>query len=352
MMGLLRNPGVFRYYGWFRLRLLLLAAFIFAGGAPTVWSAVEWAVFPDGAGIRARSTKKDIIYVYTSARAGKAADEWFRWLESSRFDASGLGDRFVFCKVELPEGKINLSSPVTMEAVNMASRHGIRMLPTMILCDNRDRVYASKVGGVHSDSEAGRLADSLLELQKFKLSRDELLARAYAEQELSASSDLVLKALEQVPSESWPSSYAACMNLLKRSSCRDERYLVALREENRIRNEEELAALIRKLPSFPKGSELETALKSFQDFLDEKELNIPTRQCVLLGYVYPLLVNRSKELFQKTGTNSPELEETFNDSVHVLEEVRDLDPQSYWGRMAHEIREELRKARLAAARYD
>ena len=50
--------------------------------------------------------------------------------------------------------------------------------------------------------------------------------------------------------------------------------------------------------------------------------------------------------------HTAESEEAFNRAVAVLEEVRDMDRASVCGRRAHQLREELRRARLAAARYD
>lgn len=323
-----------------------------AGGAWQVYGAVEWSLSPEGSEIRARSAKKDILYLYVSSQPGPAEKGWMQWLDSSRFDESGLDGSFVFCKLELPSGRVNPGSPVTSEVLGRAARHGVRMLPTMILCDEKGKPYAMAVGGSRNDDEADALAARLLLLHGEKVKRDEMLARAYAAQDPEEAASMVLLALEHVPVESWAFHYAACMHMLEKSSCADARYLEAVAASKRILHEEALGDLVHKFSLLVGEKEREDVLKGFLHFLEEKDLETPTRQCVLVAYVYPLLVNRCRELFRKIGSNSPELEETFNCSVEVLEEARDLDPASYWGRMAHETRENLRKARLAAARYD
>ncbi len=324
-----------------------------AGGIYSASAAVEWSISPEGSEIRARSDKKDILFLYVSSKPEPAEKAWLKWLESAAFDSSGLGDGFVFCKQELPSGKVNPASPVTSEVLGRAARHGIRMLPTMVLCDDRSKPYATVVGGAFNGAESEALAMKLLHMRsELKTRRDESLARAYAAQEPSEVAAMVLQALEGVPVESWAQHYAASMNMLKKAHCKDARYLEAVAAEKCIRDEEVLADLLRKFSMSYGEKGREDALNEFQKFLDEKDLEVPTRQCVLVAYVYPLLVTKCRDIFRAAGVNTPELEEAFNCSVKVLEEARDLDPQSYWGRMAHTTREELRKARLEAARYD
>ena len=91
-------------------------------------------------------------------------------------------------------------------------------------------------------------------------------------------------------------------------------------------------------------------LAAWRKKADDPALPVADRQLLLLAMVHPLWVRLEEVLYQ--GAHSAESEEAFNSAIAVLEEVRDMDRSSVCGRRAHQLREELRKARLAAARYD
>lgn len=74
------------------------------------------------------------------------------------------------------------------------------------------------------------------------------------------------------------------------------------------------------------------------------------RQRLTLDVLYPLALRRYALACQ--GAHTPESEALFLRAVDLLEEARDMDCDSETGRRAHEMREELRRARLKAARYD
>ena len=91
-------------------------------------------------------------------------------------------------------------------------------------------------------------------------------------------------------------------------------------------------------------------LEAWRKRADDPSLPLEERQLILLSMVHPLWVRLEEALYRDAHT--AESEEAFNRAVAVLEEVRDMDRASVCGRRAHQLREELRRARLAAARYD
>lgn len=74
------------------------------------------------------------------------------------------------------------------------------------------------------------------------------------------------------------------------------------------------------------------------------------RQRLTLDVLYPLALRRYALSYD--GAHTPESEALFLRAVDLLEEARDMDRDSETGKRAHEMREELRRARLRAARYD
>lgn len=74
------------------------------------------------------------------------------------------------------------------------------------------------------------------------------------------------------------------------------------------------------------------------------------RQHITLAVLYPLALRRYVLAYH--GAHTPESEALFLRAIGILEEARDIDPATADGRQAHQLREELRRARLQAARQD
>ena len=316
------------------------------------WSvlAVEWISSPDIAFIRAKDEAKDVLFLYSAD--AHSSEPWQTWLSSIEANQSELAKCFVFCLQVVPQGKILPLGILEMKTASQAAKHGVRQLPATALCDASGKIYALTTGGAANPKEAEALAKRLVALRQLRERRDEWLAAANAEPSPDRAAACVLKGLESVPVDSWGVYYPASMEILKQAGCQDKRYLQALNLAQRIRNDEELAELIRQLPTDIGVEQFDRYIKMFNQFLDERTLETSTRQCVLAAYVFPLYVKKCAALYERDQVNTPELEEAFNRSIETIEKARDLDRDSWWGRMAHQVREELRKKRLEAARFD
>lgn len=90
--------------------------------------------------------------------------------------------------------------------------------------------------------------------------------------------------------------------------------------------------------------------EDLQRYLQRPEIALADRQRLTLDILYPLALRRYALAYD--GAHTPESEALFLRAIDLLEEARDMDRESEAGRRAHEMREELRRARLRAARYD
>lgn len=108
---------------------------------------------------------------------------------------------------------------------------------------------------------------------------------------------------------------------------------------------------------------LSAGLKQESDEKEEKELitalrevmQRPTtsqemRQFIGLRCLYPALLYQYVHLYK--GAHTPRSEAKLLEAIHALEEARDIDPLSYWGRLAYDERERLRAARLKSRQYE
>lgn len=313
--------------------------------------AVEWAPEPGRCVAAASAAGKDILYVYVTPDMGKAGDLWLKALNESAQVDSLLSGRFVFCKVELPS-KMSLDKS-TVDKAKQALKHGISAVPTMILADSKGRAYGRLLGGIADGSGAEAKAKALVDMAGMKKTRDHLLAQSSSTAVLSEKAALIIQALRFAPAESWAQDYPEAMLVLKEANSTNRAWRRALSASKRTESEYAILDAIARLPASqasPPVKELDDSIKRFETICGSHDLTVERKQFVLLSYVYPLYVRKTSALYK--GVNNGELEDAFNRSVEILEQVRDLDPTTSWGRRAHELREELRKARLAAAKYD
>lgn len=166
----------------------------------------------------------------------------------------------------------------------------------------------------------------------------------------AAEASAICRELEQVPPEAWFRDYPGTMKRLEKLNCTVPAFLNAREAALRLEKNRKTAELLGESFRASKASSIRTCLEAWRACADDPSLSVEERQLILLSMVHPLWVRLEKVLYREAHT--PESEDAFNQAVAVLEEVRDMNRSSVCGRRAHQLREELRRARLAAARYD
>lgn len=230
----------------------------------------------------------------------------------------------------------------------LSAMQGVRVLPTIVFFDSKGRVFDVMTGGVDPggvQSKAERV------VQKARAVRPLTLVNRIPHGEDSQQEQVAIcGALESVPQETWFRDYPQTMRRLERLGCSLPAFVEARSLAVRLQKDRETAALMRQsfLAHDPRA--LRECIASWLSWVEDASTPVAERQLILLSMVHPLWVRLEKVLYQ--DVHNQESEEAFTQAIAVLEEVRDLDPSSVCGRRAHQLREELRKARLAAARYD
>ena len=221
-------------------------------------------------------------------------------------------------------------------------------MPTVVMLDSKGRVFDWMAGGADEASLPGKVA-----LLKEKASRvrpltvvNDIPTGGDPREEAAA----ICRAMEQVPAEAWYRDYPRTMKRLEKLDCTEPSFLAAREAADRLAKNRETASLLRESFLARDASSIRDCLAAWRKKADDPALPVADRQLLLLAMVHPLWVRLEDVLYQ--GAHSAESEEAFNCAIAVLEEVRDMDRSSVCGRRAHQLREELRKARLAAARYD
>lgn len=325
-----------------------LIALSFAFLFPSTGSAWESLDFREAVQEAGRQNK-DVLVVYTAESMGSAGKRWRDHLLNNPGVARDLGECFVLCHTVLPS-KTPGASIEAIRAVRMASTHGVGLLPTMILCDGEGKAYGRILGGVKSDGEIAGLTEQLKKAVAWKANRDQAL-KSSRNSSGKEKEGLMLKGLAMVPASAWSSDYPEIMRQLDVLGSQAVAYRNALELEKRRKQEERLSSLMLRASLCSKLTEVNRFLEELDDVLKDSSMRGETRQFILLNGRYPLLVKKAR-LLHDGGGETMEAEEAFDLSVKTLEQVRNMDSTSYWGREAHRIREDLRRARLSAARFD
>lgn len=311
--------------------------------------ALDWAPDPVQAPEAASAAQKDIIYLYVSPRMGAPGDKWLHALEAPSSDINVLLDsHFILCKVGLPD-KISSDHPDSVALAVRGLKHGINVLPAMVLTDADNRPYARLFGGILQDGDAEAKARAINEARHLREARDAFLEQA-REASLEEKEKLLLQAMRFVPPEAWVEHYPDIVRQLEELGCTHTLYRDAIEASRRILAETSILECIHDMPRLPSADQIDNHISRLETLAHTKELSGERRQFILLTYVYPLYVH--KTYLMHDGSINAKLEDAFNKSVALLEQVRDMDRNSIWGKKAHNLREELRKARLAAAKYD
>lgn len=109
---------------------------------------------------------------------------------------------------------------------------------------------------------------------------------------------------------------------------------------------------LRALTCMPDVSEelRASALDRLEQMTELSTLSLQLRQFITLNCLYPALMQLYSERYD--GTHTSQSEQIFRRAVGVLEKARDMDPLSHYGRIAYDLREQLRAARLHAQNFD
>lgn len=143
----------------------------------------------------------------------------------------------------------------------------------------------------------------------------------------------------------------------------EERLLLAMaqKSENRSRWEKRRKDGLRDTRLYSLLSRIstvdttqKTALGNMIDetlaYISSEDANTELKQTLLLHAVYPMQMHLYALAYN--GGHTPESEQLFLKAIDFLEKARDINPKNTQGRKAHKMREELRTARLRAAKLD
>ena len=269
-----------------------------------------------------------VLVVYGSAEPGAAEARWLKALRPGTEERRALDEHVRDVQFVTVPKRPSVKDWEEGGSLSRAAEHGVRVLPAVVLLDSRGRVFDLVEGGAHAASlreKAALLADKARRVRPVTLVNDVPKGGDPAEEAAA-----ICRALEPVPAEAWFRDYPGTMKRL---------------EKNR-----ETAALLCESFQACDAPSIRKCLEAWRKRADDPSLPLEERQLILLSMVHPLWVRLEEALYRDAHT--AESEEAFNRAVAVLEEVRDMDRASVCGRRAHQLREELRRARLAAARYD
>ena len=289
-----------------------------------------------------------VLVVYGSAEPGAAEARWLKALRPGTEERRALDEHVRDVQFVTVPKRPSVKDWEEGGSLSRAAEHGVRVLPAVVLLDSRGRVFDLVEGGAHAASlreKAALLADKARRVRPVTLVNDVPKGGDPAEEAAA-----ICRALEPVPAEAWFRDYPGTMKRLEKLNCTVPAFLNARAAARRLEKNRETAALLCESFQACDAPSIRKCLEAWRKRADDPSLPLEERQLILLSMVHPLWVRLEEALYRDAHT--AESEEAFNRAVAVLEEVRDMDRASVCGRRAHQLREELRRARLAAARYD
>lgn len=289
-----------------------------------------------------------VLVVYGSASPGAPESFWIKALHpggAARRVVAPLVRDVQF--VTVPD-RPSLEDWAEDGILSRAAVHGVRVLPTIVFLDSKGRVFDMVTGGASEGSLSGKVAQIA---EKAQCVRPLTVANDVPKGgDPAAEATFICRAFSRIPAEAWYRDYPGTMKRLEKLHCADPSFLNARTAAERLKKNRETAELLRESLQAQDAGAIRKCLDAWKRMADDSSLPVHERQLILLSMVHPLWVRLEDALYR--GAHSPESEEAFSRAIEVLEEVRDMDRASVCGRRAHQLREELRRARLAAARYD
>jgi len=299
-------------------------------------------------GAETSSPPPPVLVVYGSAEPGAAEAQWLKALRPGTEERRALDGyvrdvRFVAVP-KRPSVKDWEEGGSLLQAV----MHGVRVLPAVVFLDSKGRVFDLVEGGAPAASLREKAA--LLAERAQRVRPVTRVNRVPKGGDPAAEAAAICRELEQVPPEAWFRDYPGTMKRLAKLNCTVPAFLRAREAAFRLEKNRKTAKLLCESFQAYEAPAIRKCLEAWRSKADDPSLSVEERQLILLSMVYPLWVRLEDVLYR--GAHTPESEDAFNRAIAVLEEVRDMERSSVCGRRAHQLREELRRARLAAARYD
>lgn len=289
-----------------------------------------------------------VLVVYGSEEPGAAEALWLKALRPGAEERRALDEHVRDVQFVTVPKRPSVRDWEEGGSLYRAAMHGVRVLPAVVLLDSRGRVFDLVEGGADAASLRGKaalLAEKAQRVRPVTVVNDVPTGGDPAEEAAA-----ICRALEQVPAEAWFRDYPGTMKRLEKLDCTVPAFLNARAAARRLEKSRETAQLLCESFQACDAPSIRKCLEAWRKRAQDSSLPVEERQLILLSMVHPLWV-RLEGVLYRDGHNA-ESEEAFNRAVAVLEEVRDMDRSGVCGRRAHQLREELRKARLAAARYD
>ena len=274
----------------------------------------------------APSLPSPVLVVYGSEEPGSAEARWLKALQPGTEERRALDEYVRDVQFVTVPRHPSVKDWEEDGSLSRAAMHGVRMLPSVVFLDSKGRVFDLVEGGASAASLREKVSLLAEKAQRVRpVTRVNDIPKGG---DPAAEASAICRELEQVPPEAWFRDYPGTMKRLEKLNCTVPAFLNAREAAFRLEKNRKTAELLGESFRACKASSIR----------------------ILLSMVHPLWVRLEEVLYREAHT--PESEDAFNQAVAVLEEVRDMNRSSVCGRRAHQLREELRRARLAAARYD
>lgn len=288
-----------------------------------------------------------VLVVYGSEVSGAEEAQWLKALRPGTEERRTLDEYIREVRFVTVPKRPSVKEWEEDGSLFQAALHGVRVLPAVVFLDSKGRVF-DLVEGVPAASLREKVA--LLAERAQRVRPVTRVNRVPKGGDPEAEAAAICRELEQVPPEAWFRDYPGTMKRLEKLNCAVPVFLRAREAALRLEKNRKTAKLLCESFQAHEAPAIRKCLEAWRTKADDPSLPVEERQLILLSMVYPLWVRLEDVLYR--GTHTPESEDAFNRAIAVLEEVRDMERSSVCGRCAHQLREELRRARLAAARYD
>ena len=296
----------------------------------------------------APSLPSPVLVVYGSEEPGSAEARWLKALQPGTEERRALDEYVRDVQFVTVPRHPSVKDWEEDGSLSRAAMHGVRMLPSVVFLDSKGRVFDLVEGGASAASLRERVSLLAEKAQRVRpVTRVNDIPKGG---DPAAEASAICRELEQVPPEAWFRDYPGTMKRLEKLDCTVPAFLNAREAAFRLEKTGKRPNCLASLSGLAKLLPYEHAWKRGVPARMTPSLSVEERQLILLSMVHPLWVRLEEVLYREAHT--PESEDAFNQAVAVLEEVRDMNRSSVCGRRAHQLREELRRARLAAARYD
>ncbi len=291
-----------------------------------------------------------VVVAYVADMPEHTESPWFEALQDGGVIRVKLGERVKEWRRVIMPVRPDFSAWAHGGALYSAAMYGVKRLPAMVLLDSKGRVIEVVEGGADAaslDAYAEELLKIVTAPHPLNVVND-IPRDAPPEQETEA----ICRAMAKVPPVAWNRDYSATVRRLRKLDGDNPALKAA--DEAWLQWQEACAtaALIEKSINAADERAITECLAAWQKRCDDESRAIDMRQYELLTMVHPLWVRLEALYYRQSGAHDGKSEDAFNKAVETLERARDLDNGSDYGRHAHGLREELRKARLQAKKYD